>query len=151
MIALFIGRFQPFHLGHLDAIKQIKADKIIIGIGSSQYNNTENNPFTANQRMEMIKATLQEDYNHEVFLIPDIHNDEKWVDYVCQIVPQFDSVYTGNPKTKKLFEEKDFQVKAIKLVPNISGTIIRNMMVNNQDYSQLVPTQVLKIIKNSKN
>ena len=48
MKILYIGRFQPFHNGHLQLIKSIenKFDQIIIGIGSSQYSHDKNNPFT---------------------------------------------------------------------------------------------------------
>jgi len=40
--ALIIGRFQPFHLGHLLLIKEAakEADIIVIGIGSSQESRT---------------------------------------------------------------------------------------------------------------
>lgn len=149
MITLFIGRFQPFHNGHLYALEQInkEADKIIIGIGSSQYQNTKENPFSAEQRIEMIRSTLKDNYNYEIHLIPDIHNDPKWVEHVCQIVPNFDVVYTGNPHTKMLFEKAGFKVKGIEILPGVSGTIIRDKMVTNQDYSHLVPTETLKIIK----
>jgi nicotinamide-nucleotide adenylyltransferase len=47
--ALFIGRFQPLHLGHLDALKQISKEEIIIGIGSSQYSGTKENPYNFEQ------------------------------------------------------------------------------------------------------
>ena len=59
--ALFIGRFQPFHEGHLDAVKQILAEneQVIIGIGSSQESGTSRNPFDAQQRTEMITKALQ--------------------------------------------------------------------------------------------
>jgi len=57
MIALFIGRFQPFHSGHLDAIKQISEEEIIIGIGSSQYSKTEENPYSFEERKKMIKKS----------------------------------------------------------------------------------------------
>jgi len=45
---LIIGRFQPFHNGHLYAIKNAlkKVDELVIAIGSSQYVNTEDNPFS---------------------------------------------------------------------------------------------------------
>lgn len=45
--ALFVGRFQPFHLGHLKVIKDIlkKNDFIVIAIGSSDEKNTDKNPF----------------------------------------------------------------------------------------------------------
>ena len=43
--ALIVGRFQPFHKGHLFLIKKAleKANKIIIGIGSANIID-ENNP-----------------------------------------------------------------------------------------------------------
>ncbi|MEM3079801.1 MAG: adenylyltransferase/cytidyltransferase family protein, partial [Thermoproteota archaeon] len=49
---LFIGRFQPFHLGHLKAVEYIinRVDEVIIGIGSAQYSHTLENPFTAGER-----------------------------------------------------------------------------------------------------
>ena len=50
MTALFIGRFQPFHSGHVDAIKQISEKEIIIGIGSSQYSGTDDNPYSFEER-----------------------------------------------------------------------------------------------------
>lgn len=58
MKALFIGRFQPFHSGHLDAIKQISEDEIIIGVGSSQYSGTEDNPHSFEERKKMIERSL---------------------------------------------------------------------------------------------
>ena len=57
MRALFIGRFQPFHKGHLKIIQQASEtyDQILVGIGSSQYSHTVDNPFTAEERTEMIE------------------------------------------------------------------------------------------------
>ncbi len=54
--ALFVGRFQPMHIGHLDAIEWIleRYRKIIIVIGSSQESRTEENPFTFEERKEII-------------------------------------------------------------------------------------------------
>ena len=61
MKALFIGRFQPFHIGHLKVILEAskKYKKIIIGIGSSQYCNTIDNPFTYEERKLMIDESLK--------------------------------------------------------------------------------------------
>jgi len=58
---LFVGRFQPFHNGHLMVIKgMVKVcEKVVIGVGSSQESMTPENPFTATERREMIQRALQ--------------------------------------------------------------------------------------------
>ncbi|MGF3523208.1 MAG: adenylyltransferase/cytidyltransferase family protein, partial [Candidatus Bathyarchaeia archaeon] len=59
---LYVGRFQPFHLGHLDAIQKIleEVEEIVIVIGSSQYSHNIHNPFTAGERLVMIRKALEE-------------------------------------------------------------------------------------------
>jgi len=54
--ALFIGRFQPLHKGHLNVIEQIRRDgyKPIIGIGSPYAPASSANPFSLDERKEMI-------------------------------------------------------------------------------------------------
>ncbi|NOJ30155.1 MAG: nicotinamide-nucleotide adenylyltransferase, partial [Nitrososphaeraceae archaeon] len=49
---LIAGRFQPFHLGHLELVKQAKINfkEIIIVIGSSQFNHLFKDPFTSGER-----------------------------------------------------------------------------------------------------
>ncbi len=126
MIALFIGRFQPFHEGHLDAIKQIKADKIIIGIGSSQYKGTKDNPYSFVERKKIIETMLGKNNQYQIMAIPDIHNNLRWVQHVKKIVGNFDIVFTGNKLTEKLFKEKGYQVRKTKIKVKISGTAIRD-------------------------
>jgi nicotinamide-nucleotide adenylyltransferase len=154
MKALFIGRFQPFHKGHLKIIKDSskKYNIIMIGIGSSQYSNTYDNPFTVEEREKMIRNSLiKEDINnYKIFLIPDIHNPPKWVDHVLSIVPEFDVVLSNNEFTKKLFSEKGFNVKKTKLYEKdkFSGKIIRKKIKNEENWEDLVPEEVKNIIKN---
>ena len=59
MKALYIGRFQPFHNVHLKILQKFtkKYDEIIIGIGSAQYSNTLDNPFTLEERKLMIRKS----------------------------------------------------------------------------------------------
>lgn len=142
--ALFIGRFQPFHAGHLDAIKQISENEIIIGIGSSQYSNTDENPHNFEERKKMIEKALsvmlsetptkygvESKYpplkSYSIIAIPDIHDETNWVEHVKNIVGNFDVAYTGNDWVEKLFKEKKVPVNQIKININISGTKIRNM------------------------
>ena len=60
--ALYPGRFQPFHSGHLEAVKHILKNtyEIIIMIGSALQSHTLRNPFTAGERITMVRLALKE-------------------------------------------------------------------------------------------
>ena len=146
---LFVGRFQPFHFGHLrdikDALKEV--DELIICVGSSNESGREN-PFSVEERVYMIDSVLQKDGigRYIVFPIPDFHDDKKWVEYIESLVPKFDAVYTGNEWTEKCFKLKDYNIRKVKLLEGISSTIIRNRMANNKDWMSLVPKEVADFI-----
>ena len=144
---LFIGRFQPFHNGHLSAVKQIleENDMIIIGIGSSQYKHTKDNPFTAEERKEMIKKVLDNNgiKDYEIILIPDIHDDEKWAEHVESLCPSFNVVYTNSTHTKECFEILNkYPVKSIEMEFDISSTEIRRRIKEDEDWDELVPKEI---------
>ena len=156
MKALFIGRFQPFHNGHMKIIKEAskKYTEVIIGIGSSQYGNTIDNPFTSDERKLMIEKSLKNIgiMNYKIIFIPDIHNPPKWVNHVLSIISDFDIVITNNIITKQLFSEKDYNVKETPLYNKkyYSGEVIRNKIKNDEIWEKLVPIEVYKIIKKIK-
>ena len=56
--ALFVGRFQPFHYGHLHAVESIlkENDELLLVVGSAQMSHEPDNPFTAGERIEMIPS-----------------------------------------------------------------------------------------------
>ena len=153
MKALFIGRFQPFHKGHLEIIKNTskKFDEILIGIGSSQYKNVSENPFSDDERKKMIKNTLNSIgiKNYKIILIPDIHNPPKWVEHVLSIVSDFDVVITNNSFTKELFLEKGYHVEQTALYnkEKFSGANVRQKLISSNNWEELVPPEVEKIIK----
>ncbi len=102
MKGLFIGRFQPFHKGHLAIIEEMKKDceEIIIGIGSAQKERETDNPLSGGERIDMIKKVLEskgvEDY--EIYPIPDLDCHPAWPHYIRSILPRFDIVY-GHSET----------------------------------------------------
>lgn len=153
MNALFIGRFQPFHKGHLMLLQNISSqyDEIIIGIGSSQYHNTIDNPYSEDERKKMIAKSLDKIgiNNYKIVLIPDIHNPPKWVSHVLSIVRDFDVVISNNSFTKQLFSEKGYLVKGTHYFEKerYLGKEIRRRMINNEVWEDLVPGAVAKIIK----
>lgn len=62
MVAVYWGRFNPPHKGHLGLIKKIlkKSDDLIVAIGSAQEKNTKRNPFSGMERKKLMEAYLKE-------------------------------------------------------------------------------------------
>lgn len=152
--ALFIGRFQPFHNAHLIDVKKVlkEADEVVIAIGSSREKNTLENPFSYNERKNMIVDVLKKNKikNFKIHPVPDLHNDKKWVDYIKNNLPSYDFVYSGNPWTLKCFKKYDSKVKKIKLIKGISSTIVRKEIIKGKSWQRLVPKEVADYIERIK-
>ena len=152
---LYVGRFQPFHLGHLGAIKDIlkEVDELIIVIGSAQYSHLLDNPFTAGERMVMIRKALEEaglSYSRFwIVPVPDMHLHMMWVSAVEGYTPSFDVVYSNEPLTRRLFIEAGYKVKAIRFHKRkiYSSTEIRERMLKDKSWEKLVPKSVAAFIK----
>ena len=152
---LYVGRFQPFHLGHLGAIKDIlkEVDELIIVIGSAQYSHLLDNPFTAGERMVMIRKALEEaglSYSRFwIIPVPDMHLHMMWVSAVEGYTPSFDVVYSNEPLTRRLFIEAGYEVKAIRFHKRkiYSSTEIRERMLKDKSWEKLVPKSVAAFIK----
>ncbi len=150
---LIIGRFQPFHKGHLFVIKNVikYVDEIIIGIGSAQYSHSFDNPFTAGERILMIAKSLKYekiDKPYYIIPIPDINNNALWVSHVKSLVPPFKVVFSNNPLVRRLFKEAGYEVKPVPLYNrNIySGKEIRRRIVNDEEWESLVPRGTYEVI-----
>ena len=144
---LFIGRFQPFHLGHLDAIKQIakECDTIIIAIGSAQYASTPDNPLSYQERKKLIEEVLGNRWKYTLFPVEDVHQAQSWVEHINLKVPKYDYVFTSNGFVEDLFSEQGIPVKRLKFNVKISGEEIRNMInERNENWKQFVPREAVK-------
>lgn len=89
---VLIGRFQPFHNAHLEIVKRATAlcNKLVIVVGSARQPRTYKNPFTFDERRNMIRAAtagLSLQINIEPN-IDTIYNDNAWAVRVQQIVAQ---------------------------------------------------------------
>ncbi len=151
---LYVGRFQPFHLGHLDAIKEVlcKVDELGIVIGSAQYSHNLKNPFTAGERLVMIKQSLQEagvDLPRVwIVPVPDVHLHMLWVPAVEGYTPKFHALYSNEPLTRRLFMEAGYKVENIHLYERqtYSSTLIREKMLKDENWTALVPKSVSDFI-----
>jgi len=149
---LLIGRFQPFHKGHMEVVKKVASESshLTIGIGSAQYSHTPDNPFTAGERYLMIAEALKSNGIDNFFIVPieDLNRYSVWVSQVVSISPPFARVYSNNPLTRRLFEETGFEVKASPLYnrKEYAGTEVRKRMVKDKNWRSLVPEAVATII-----
>jgi nicotinamide-nucleotide adenylyltransferase len=151
---LYIGRFQPFHLGQLEMVTSIskEVNKLIIAIGSAQYSHTVVNPFTAGERYKMIKAALSE-YNlaADIIQVPDNPSNSEWVATIESYSPaEFDVVYTNEPLSRRLFWEAGYDIKGFKgtfVRSQMCGTNIRKLIILDAgSWITLVPKSVLQVI-----
>lgn len=146
MRALFLARLQPLHLGHLHAIKQAmkKFDKVAIAIGSSNKQNTLENPFSFEERREMVRLCLGE---CEVIGAEDKETDKEWVEELMKKT-SFDVVISGSEWIKKCFSNLKKVILPEFLIPEIyNGTNIREKMANGEKWEDLVPREVANYIK----
>lgn len=90
--AILIGRFEPAHNGHLANFLQgfEIADEVIILLGSSFQPRTPKNPFTWQERDEMIASAIEAAAPGKVFSIlpiPDFkYSNNAWISEVQRIV-----------------------------------------------------------------
>lgn len=140
-LALFIGRFQPFHKGHLYSLKKALelAEKVIIGIGSSNKSD-ENNPWSYEEREEMVECVLKvEELRGKVVAVvavPDNPSDEVWAEELVSLVSEFgyqvgEVVGVGNNEwTNRLLASKGVDVVKSGLFrrDELEGVKIRRLM-----------------------
>jgi nicotinamide-nucleotide adenylyltransferase len=145
MDGLLIGRFQPFHLGHLEALRFAlsKVDKLWVGLGSSNKPVEKNNPFTAQQRKEMVLSSIDDSMNEKIsiYFVPDVDNHIRWIEKIDTIVPKFDIIFSNDDLTKHLYSKRNIQILGIPFLnrESLSGTHIRNLIVNDQRWEDFVP------------
>jgi nicotinamide-nucleotide adenylyltransferase len=152
---LYVGRFQPFHLGHLEAIKEVlkETEELVIVIGSAQYSHNFHNPFTAGERLVMIRRALQEaDINYSrlwVVPVPDVHLHMLWVSALEGYTPRFNIVYSNEPLTRRLFIEAGYEVKSIRFFQRkiFTSTLVREKMLQGESWTKLIPKSVAYFIK----
>jgi nicotinamide-nucleotide adenylyltransferase len=152
---IFVGRFQPFHKGHLEAVKKVvdEVDELVIVVGSSQYSHRLDNPFTAGERVTMIRKALVEKgiQLSKVWIIPvpDVHQHMLWVSQIVGYCPKFDVVYANEPLTCRLFREAGFKVEQVSPIKRkvYLATEIRRRMLAGEEWEELVPRSVAKFIK----
>ncbi|MDG7044776.1 MAG: nicotinamide-nucleotide adenylyltransferase [Nitrososphaerota archaeon] len=152
---LFVGRFQPFHNGHMKAIEYSieRSDRLIVCVGSAQKNHEADNPFTAGERIEMVWRVLAHGNLKKPVLITavdDVQNHELWLAHLESYLPQFNDVFSNDPMTELLVRESSHKIINVPLVDReeLMATVIRSKMAKGERWKQLVPTAVYDYLVN---
>lgn len=143
---LYIGRFQPLHIGHTSIIDRMleECEQVIVAVGSAQESGTERNPLSYNLRRWLISDTYANHYIFErlrVIPIMDRTNpsdDSSWGDYLfkqvydrCHTIP--DAIYEGEEGVREHWYD-NLHIPVVK-VPRteiqISGTELRKAILYN--------------------
>jgi len=169
---LFAGRFQPFHKGHLEAIKMIlkkNKNNLIIGIVNPEPKNTvefkefslEKNPFTFWERYRMIRESLIDEKidMKRIIIIPNypsfIFGKEKNINFEPernQVISHLNIVTDWDKEKIKIHEKEGYTYKTTNYVFKVKNAIVtasevRRRIKNNGNWEELLPKAVVKIIK----
>lgn len=158
MTAIFVGRFQPFHKGHLAAVKWIlkKNGRIFIVIGSIQEFSTNKNPLAFFERRKMIERVFAKEgiKNFEIFGISDTPDDGQWAEEVLKVVnlkKEEVVVFSENEWTRDSFKKLGAKVSDHPFFFNeLHATEIRKRIAEGKEWEDLVPEDVVKYLKTIK-
>lgn len=146
---LIIGRFQPFHTGHAYLIQQalIQCDTVVVGIGSSNVENSDN-PWSFEARCGMLELFI----THEklgkriraITAIEDTEDDAVWADLVEQKVKGFDIVFGNNDWVNGILKMRGYDIVTLPFLKRFlfEGKKIRTLMRTHKPWQARVPAYI---------
>ncbi|ADQ67992.1 nicotinamide-nucleotide adenylyltransferase [Halogeometricum borinquense] len=152
MRGFYIGRFQPYHNGHHRMVEEIadEVDELVLGIGSAGDSHSPRNPFTAGERIMMVTKSV-EAFDVTTYAVPieDLERNSVWVSHVQSMSPAFDVAYSNNPLVIQLFKEAGVEVRQSPMFNRdvLEGTELRDRMIHDEDWRNLVPDPVVDVIE----
>jgi cytidyltransferase-like protein len=157
------GRFQPFHLGHLEYLRGAaeRSDEVWVGITNPDparikeepsdplRHLPESNPYTYAERLLMVKAAAA-DAGIDVHVIPfPVNEPELWDAYVPRDVTQYIRLFSdwGGTKLERL-RAAGYEVVVLDegAEKEISGADVRAALRDGGDWRSLVPPAVARVL-----
>ena len=164
---IFIGRFQPFHLGHESVVRKALqlSDKVIVLIGSAYQPRTVRNPWDFNERETFMRSVFSEEENRRILAFPLLdytYNNQLWIKSVQQLVAGVvHNKIASKPKIGLIGHQKDSTSDYLTQFPqwereevanykNISSTEIRELYFNNQEFSNSLNSNISILLEKFK-
>ena len=163
---VYLGRFQPFHDGHLNVLRQAlkRGQNVIVGIGSANRSRSTENPWTYEERCDMIRSSLNKDESYKTHFIPvnDYpYNDTAWTVHVNSIVNELvKELGYDKPVIGLMGFKKDKSSRYLNFFPNwtflnvgeqygvFSATYIRDQYFDRRiSISEFIPDSVKAFLK----
>ena len=152
---LIVGRFQPFHLGHLSMIRQglEVCEKVKIVIGSSNRNFEQENPLTAEERLKILNLVISKEKWEgkilEVKFLKDVVDNLEWMESLVKISGKFEVVIGNDSLVSVLAKYKGYEIFRPKLSKREiwQATIIRQNIMEDKKWKSLVPEYELKLLE----
>jgi len=153
--AVFVGRFQPLHNGHLEAIKWVvaQAGRVEIVIGSMQEYGQIKNPLDYKERKAILEAALAEAgvKNYKIYGLPDFNNAAAWSKKLLEItgLEAKDTVLVSlNDWVKDCGRKIGIEAADNPVFcDNLAATQVRQTIVAGFDWEKLVPPAAAKYLK----
>ena len=163
---LYVGRFQPLHIGHTSIIDRMleECEQVIVAVGSAQESGTERNPLSYPWRQLFITETYHE-YLGRMYIVPisdreNYSEDSSWGDYLFEQlrehgVPQPDVIYEGKEDVRQNWYDNQ-TVSVIKIprtIISISGDRIETRVSQrpcNDGYVIFTYSHICKILRHNK-
>ncbi len=151
-VALFIGRFQPFHNGHLYSLEKCLeiADKVTIVVAKSNVSGTQDDPWDYRIRKMMVCEVVRgmglESRIEKIVSCPDNPSDKKWVTDIKKRAGKFDVVVSNNEWTLNALKDAGYEViqQGLYNRDELEGVKIREMMRRGDEGWKLrVPKEIL--------
>lgn len=139
--AVFLGRFQPFHIGHMSIVERILTDyqRLLLVIGSAEKSGTDENPWTLQEREEIIRASIPLELQErmDIVWLDDVPDDDEWCENFKKILLSESILFTGNEWVRDICARHGIQTEWIDSYEiDISGTRIREMIQRGEDVSE---------------
>jgi cytidyltransferase-like protein len=136
--ALAIMRLQPLHEGHQILINEMfsQCDEVIIAIGSINSLDKARNPYSYEERKEMLLSLYSQRVNLRIIGLEDIgaNSHNEWVDYVkatlldCKLSNVTD-YFSGSNEDALWYQKSGWKITIIDRMTigkGINATMIRN-------------------------
>lgn len=134
-VLAFIGRFQPFHMGHMVVVDEAlkRAKKVALVLGSHDQPRNTRNPFTTADRIEMITAVYPNEVaDGRIVFVPQVdwtYSLDRWImETQAKVTQVANTPFTPDPvKIGLIGHSKDHTSFYLKSFPAWDSVEVKNV------------------------